>query len=312
MKPNNTDTLVLDELDMMLARELELDARQTIVTLGKKLNTSQTTIKRRLQRLLDAEVITFVTISNMTSHLIGVNIGLNTESGKASEVAEHLRTYSNIKRVILTTGRYDIIISMLFHDLSRITDFIDEALSNIPCLTAAEKIIVMEATKTSWKYLNDDIDGYCQPPLREFDELDLKLMKELELAPRESIKDLGVKLGMNRQIVGRKLQSLLNDNVIQVVSIANPVFFGLNVPVFIFVKVRPGYVKAVASSLVSERRIHHICIITGPFDLFVNATFRDISELSDFLMNRMGNYKGIMSHETLLQVAFAKRSYSIV
>ena len=189
-------------------------------------------------------------------------------------------------------------------------DFLDGDLSHVPHLTTAEKIVVMETTKVSWKYLNDDTDRFRQPSLREFDELDLKLIRELELCPRESIKQLGDRLGVNRKLVGRKLQSLLTDNVIQVVSIAKPSFFGLNVPVFIFVKVQPGKVRSVANSLVAERRVHHICIITGPFELFVNATFRDMGGLSDFLMDRLGNYEGVVSHETLIQVGFAKRSYS--
>ena len=314
MKMENTDKpamLELDELDLMLARELELDARQTNVVLARKLNTSQMTVKRRLQRLLDQGVITFATIAPLP-HLIGVNIGLNVSPGKAGEVAEYLRTYRSIQRIILTTGRYDIILSMVFSDFNRVTDFLDGDLSHVPHLIDAEKILVMETIKMSWKYLNDDTDRYRQPPLREFDELDLKLIKELELCPRESIKDLGSKLGVNRKLAGRKFQSLLADNVIQVVSIANPSLFGLNVPVFIFVKVQPGKVRFVANSLAAERRVHHIHIITGPFELFVNAIFRDLEELSGFLMNHLGNYEGVISHETLIQVGFAKRSYSVL
>lgn len=314
MKTNNPDTsamLELDELDLMLARELELDARQTNVALAGKLNTSQMTVKRRLQRLQDRGIITFATITNMPFR-IGAMIGLNVNPGKAGEVAEHLRTYRNIQRIIMTTGRYDIILSMTFSKFKGMIDFFDGDLSHVPHLISAEKTIVMDATKISWRYLNDDTDVSRQPRLRDFDELDLKLIRELEVSPRASIKDLGDKLGVNRKLVGRRLQSLLSDNIIQVVSIARPSFFGLNVPVFIFVKVRPGKVKSVASSLVAERSVRHICVITGPFELFVHAIFRDLEQLSDFLMNHLGCYEGVVSHETLIQVGFAKRSYSVL
>jgi DNA-binding Lrp family transcriptional regulator len=306
--------LELDELDMMLAKELELDARQSNVILAEKLNTSQTTVKRRLQRLLDGGVITFATIVTMPLRLqlIGANIGLNVVPGKVGEVAKHLRTYKSIQRIIMTTGRYDMILSITCKGFQGLIDFLDGDLRYVPHLVAAEKIVVIETTKMSWKFLNDNTRGFQQPQPRELDGLDLKLIEELELSPRESFKDMGDKLGVHRKLVARKIQSLLTDNVIQVVSIVEPSFFGLNVPVFILVKVRPGKIRSMANDLVAERRVHHICITSGPSELFVTAVFRDLGELSDFLMNRLGNYEGVVSHETLIRLGFAKRSYSVL
>ncbi|MDD5095859.1 MAG: AsnC family transcriptional regulator, partial [Dehalococcoidia bacterium] len=51
----------LDELDLMLIRELEVDARRSAKELAAKLGTSHTTVQRRLRYLLDEGVISFVT-----------------------------------------------------------------------------------------------------------------------------------------------------------------------------------------------------------------------------------------------------------
>lgn len=316
MKTNNTNkpaTLELDELDMMLARELENDARQSNRVLAIKLATSQATVKRRLERLLNEGILTFATITNVTQleFTIGVVIGLNASPGKIDEVAEYLKSYSSIQRVILTTGRYDIVISMFFNDFSSLAEFFDGDLSHVPHLVDADSMVLIDTLKTSWKYLNDDTEQFRNPQPRDFDELDIRLIKEMELCPRESIKDLGKKLGVNRKLVSRKLQSLMADNVIRVVSIAQPSLFGFNVQVFIFVKVQPGKVRSVAINLAAESRVHAICIITGPFELFLSAVFRDLEEMSDFLRNHLGNYEGVVSHETLIQMGYAKRSYSV-
>ena len=82
--------------------------------------------------------------------------------------------------------------------------------------------------------------------------------------------------------------------------------------VCIFVKIQLGKVRSLANSLVAEGKVHHICIITGPFQLFLKAAFRDLEELTDFLTNHLGNYEGVVYHETLIQIGIAKRSYSIL
>lgn len=311
---DKTPTLELDELDLMLARELELDARQSNRTLSRKLAISEATVKRRLQKLLGEGVITIAAFTDQLSlgFKTGVFMGLKISPGKVDEVAECLRPFSRVQRIILTTGCYDIIISTLFHNPREVGDFIDEDLSCIPNLVISEKIMFFENIKTSWKYLNGDTERYQQPTPRDLDELDLRLIKELELCPRGSASELGRKLRVDRKLVARRLQALLADNIVQVVSIVKPSFFGLNMHVFIFLKVQPGKIRSVANSLITERRVHHICLTTGPFELFLSAAFRDLEELSDFLRNHLGSYPGVTSHETLIQVAFPKRSYSLL
>lgn len=304
----------LDELDLMLVRELEADARQSISALSRKLSVSKATVKKRLHRLLDEEAIT---ITTFTDHLslgfqVWVMIGVSVRPGKIDEVAKNLRSYKSIRRILLTTGRYDLLIYTVFHNASELTDFYDGDLSGIPYLVSAETMIFLDIIKITWNYLNDDTNQYQRHTPRDIDELDRKLIRELELCPRETVTNLGRKLGVNRLLAGKKLRSLLADNIIRVVSFAQPSLIGLNVQVCIFVKVQPGQVRLLADSLAAERRVHYICIITGRFQLYLNAVFRDLDEMSDFLRNHLGNYPGVVSHETLTLVAFAKRSYSLL
>lgn len=304
----------LDELDLMLAKELELDARQTNRILAKKLATSESTVGRRLQRLKDEGVIDIVVRTSPPSMGLNTSVvmGLNVSRGKIDEVIEHLQPYKMIARIIRTLGRYEIVISAYFHSKRELNIFIREDLTRFPYIAGADLIIVLDSLKVSWKYFNKDTVPYHEPEPHDLDELDLKLIKELVLCPRESIVKLAKKLGSNRILLGKRLRSLMDDEIVRVISIAKPELFGLNLPAFIFVRVQPNKIVTTANAIVSERRVRHIAIATGSFNLFLNAVFKDMEEMSHFITNRLINLPGVICYETLIQVAFAKRSYSLL
>jgi DNA-binding Lrp family transcriptional regulator len=56
--------LELDELDLMLTKELELDARQSIRVLSRKLGVTEITVRKRMLALLDRKVITIAVFTN--------------------------------------------------------------------------------------------------------------------------------------------------------------------------------------------------------------------------------------------------------
>jgi len=100
--------------------------------------------------------------------------------------------------------------------------FFGRDLSHVPHLTDAETILSVEAVEVSWQYLNQNTERVPKPKLHGADELDLRLINELESSSREAIKNLVEKLSADRKLVGRRLQDLLNDDdgVIRVASIA--------------------------------------------------------------------------------------------
>lgn len=295
----------LDELDLALARELELDARQSIRSLAKKLGTSDTTVSRRLQALLDERVINIVAIAAAAPLGLKTSVlmGLNISPGRSSEAVQCLRSFSNVTRIMQTAGCYDIIVSTIFQSPGEVRDFVDTQLSRINGLVVTEKFMLFENIKSSWKHLSDNTERYRPPSPRVLDKLDLSLIQELRVSPRATALELGRKLGVNRALAGKRLRALLADNILRVVSVAKPSFFGLNVHIYMFVKIRPGQIGAVANGLVSEKRIQHITLTTGRFEVLIGAAFRDMDELSDFVENRLGSYPGVISQETLTQVA---------
>jgi len=145
----------LDDLDLVLIRELENDGRQTNTDLAKKIGTSKATARRKLKKLLDGGIIKVVAVANPPAlgYRTVATMGINVRPGDVDAVAERLASYENVHFVIISTGRYDIITWMMFQEPEDLSDFLRNELGNIPGLVSVETMINLKIIKASFNYL---------------------------------------------------------------------------------------------------------------------------------------------------------------
>ncbi len=151
----------LDELDLVLIRELESDGRQTNTDLAKKIGTSKATARRKLKKLLDGGIIKVVAVANPPAlgYRTVATMGINVRPGDVDAVAERLASYENVHFVIISTGRYDIIAWMMFQEPEDLSDFLRTELGNIPGLVSVETMINLKIIKASFAYLAEENSG---------------------------------------------------------------------------------------------------------------------------------------------------------
>ncbi|MDD5094100.1 MAG: Lrp/AsnC family transcriptional regulator [Dehalococcoidia bacterium] len=292
--------LELDELDIRIVMALEADARQSARSLAPKFNTTPTTVQRRLQRLLEARAIKIITVTDPES--LGFRtravIGINTRPGKQDNAAECLLSLPNTQYMWLTMGRYDMMVYTVFRDMHELVSFVDQKLSCIPDLTHIEELLILEEAKDSWMHLTGPVGAVGKAVPRKVDESDRQLIRELELCPRESITNLSSKLRMSTKAVRRKLQTLIDDNIVRIFSVVNPSTFGFGIQAAIFVRVCNGNIVSAVNTLAENKKILHMLMITGPFKILLHGNFRDMEELTLFLKNDLANIPGVLSQET--------------
>ena len=148
----------IDELDLVLIRELESDGRQTNTDLAKKIGTSKATARRKLKKLLDEDIIKVVAVANPPAlgYKTVATMGLNVRPGDVDNVANKLASYDNVHFVIVSTGRYDIIVWMMFKEPEDLSDFLRTELGNIKGLVSVETMINLKIIKASFTYLPKD------------------------------------------------------------------------------------------------------------------------------------------------------------
>lgn len=145
---------LLDELDRRIITILQADGRRPNTDIARGLKVSETTVRKRINRLVSRGLINVVAVP--TPLAVGMNlsaiIGISAALPKLRDVSERLRRQREVRYVGVSTGRYDIIIEAFFFDQRHFLDFISNTLGRTPGVTALETSMILEVVKFSYEW----------------------------------------------------------------------------------------------------------------------------------------------------------------
>jgi DNA-binding Lrp family transcriptional regulator len=304
----------VDQTDIMLIKELEIDARQTNWELANKLGISSATVGRRLERLHDERTIRISTIADSFALGYGTQavIGINVHSGQVDAVANELASCEYVQSVGILTGPYDIIAWTVFQNLDALSNFIGTIVGNIFGIVSTEIMMTLKLIKASFGLFTSDkiiTTNRAINPCSTIDVLDLNLIREMQMDSRQTTKDLAEKLGISRPTARKRLHRLIDDNLIRIVTITDPCILEYRMRGALLIKVHPGKIESVAEVLAKHDRISHLVLTAGRYEIVAWSIFRDQGDMSSFVRNELSNIPGIISHETAISLRIAKASF---
>jgi Lrp/AsnC family transcriptional regulator for asnA, asnC and gidA len=142
-----------DLVDRSLVALLQVDGRLSFAELSRLLGIPEPTVRRRIKRLLDEQVMQIVAVPD--PHKIGYGIhaiiGSRVQPGKVGEVVRLLKGMRPIRYIGVTTGAYDIVIEALFQNNDEFRVFLTESLGQIEGLIGTETSYVLDVAKRSYK-----------------------------------------------------------------------------------------------------------------------------------------------------------------
>jgi Lrp/AsnC family transcriptional regulator for asnA, asnC and gidA len=153
---------------------------------------------------------------------------------------------------------------------------------------------------------NGDRRGPVRRP-RRFDDLDRKIVEALQANGRESFRAIGARLGVSEATVRARYGRLVEDGILQVVAVTNPLGLGFEGMAMVGVRTS-GSPEPVADEIASWDEADYVVITAGQFDLVVEVVCADRRALLD-LTNRMRALGGVVSTETFLYLEMVKQLY---
>ena len=167
---------MIDRLDLRLVKELRKNGRQSYVDLAKILGVVEGTVRRRVKKLLDKNVIKIVAVPNpreLGYNFVGI-MGLQVRMADLRELADKLIGKPNVCYLAFVTGRYDLVAIVLTHSPQELSQFIEKELSVITGILRTETFVNLDIIKGTWP------------------ELDIsQLIDNLEIAPPPKVKTKG-------------------------------------------------------------------------------------------------------------------------
>ena len=139
-----------------------------------------------------------------------------------------------------------------------------------------------------------------------YDDLDIKVIRELQTDGRRSYAELADKLGVVEGTVRRRVKRLVQDDIVRVVGAPNLRKLGYGFIATVGLQVRMADLRSVADSLARNKHVCYLAFVTGRYDLMAMIITRSPEELSGFIEKEISAIPAILRSETFVNLDIIK------
>ena len=139
----------LDATDRALVNLLRGDARLTNKAIATKLGVAEGTIRARLKRLQEAQLVRFTALTNiaLTGPLRVLLVRAKTSPTELRAVAEAISAMPEFKAVTITTDTYGVVAIALTGDHGRDADSLTALVAALPGVHATHTSLITDSLK---------------------------------------------------------------------------------------------------------------------------------------------------------------------
>lgn len=144
----------LDTLDRAILAVLQEDARLTHRAIAVRVGSSEPTVRRRLDRMLDAGLVKIVAVASPFALGYGVIaiLGLQIDRAYQRQIEQALHALPEVRFVGLTIGSYDVILEVWLPSSEALLTFLSDQLGGLPGIQRAESWQVLKLSKYSYDW----------------------------------------------------------------------------------------------------------------------------------------------------------------
>ena len=139
------------------------------------------------------------------------------------------------------------------------------------------------------------------------DDIDRELIRVLQADGRTSFSQLGRVVGLSDAACRQRVRRLLDDGVIDIVAVTDPVKLGLGYQAMLGITVS-GDTRKVCIDIGAFSEAVYVVMTTGRFDLLVEVVVRDGEGFVD-LSNTIRMMEGVSSVEVMSYLDITKQTY---
>jgi Lrp/AsnC family transcriptional regulator for asnA, asnC and gidA len=151
--PSVLEAVPLDEVDQDIINLLKEDGRKPFTDIAKQLSLPESTVRYRVQRLLQSSVMQIRAQLNPRKlgvpHIVTMRI--NVACGRIDAVAEQLSTMPEVQFVAIVTGHYNIIMDACFGTHEDLLVLFDK-IQRIPGIIHYDSCTVLKLLKSEYQY----------------------------------------------------------------------------------------------------------------------------------------------------------------
>ena len=141
------------------------------------------------------------------------------------------------------------------------------------------------------------------------DDVNKLIIEQLQRDGRMSYAALAKVVGLSEAAVRQRVQRLLDNGVMQIVAVTDPLTLGFARQVMVGLKVT-GDMRPIADALSKIAEVDYVVICAGAYDLLAELVCTDDDHLLALLNDQIRAIPGVTGTETFVYLKLAKQTYA--
>ncbi|WP_062236192.1 Lrp/AsnC family transcriptional regulator [Fictibacillus sp. FJAT-27399] len=143
------------------------------------------------------------------------------------------------------------------------------------------------------------------------DQLDKGIIKLLSKDGRMSFTEIAQRLNVTEKTVRTRYNNLVENNILEVVGVVNPISLGVKVGAIIQISAVPPWMEDTIKKLQEIAGIRFITLTSGEYQLLVQANVRHYEEITE-IVKSIHHIEGINKTNVILQMDIYKNSFEYI
>lgn len=145
--------VALDEVSKAIIEQLQQDGRRSYASIGKVVGLSEAAVRQRVQRLVESGVMQVVAVTDplqlgfARQAMIGVTV-----SGPLEGVADTLAELDEVDYVVITAGRYDLLVEVVCETDEHLLDLISSRIRSLEGVVSTETFMYLKLRKQTYSW----------------------------------------------------------------------------------------------------------------------------------------------------------------
>ena len=141
------------------------------------------------------------------------------------------------------------------------------------------------------------------------DDTSRAIIRQLQEDGRRPYASIGKAVGLSEAAVRQRVQKLVDNGVMQIVAVTDPMQVGFARQAMIAISVS-GDVEKVADELAAIGEVDYIVVTAGSFALLAEVVVEDDAHLLSLVNSRIRAIPGVTRTETFLYLKLVKQTYN--
>ncbi|MBM9463029.1 Lrp/AsnC family transcriptional regulator [Aeromicrobium sp. YIM 150415] len=320
----------LSSLDRAIVAALQLNGRATWKAVAVAVDSTETTVARRAQRLLDSGIVRVVGVVDVLLCGLGTPalVGIRCRPGRTAEVGAAMAARDDVRFVTTVSGGTDVVAEFVVDGRAGLLDIGGPVLADPTLVDRVDHYPVLRTFRGIHDWDPGALPAEASAVLRPrkvptfeatastadqggLDDLDHAIMGQLSQDGRRNYGEVASALDTSQATVSRRMDALLSTGRIRFRTLVQPSALGLPEEIMLWCKVSPAGLTAAATRLAEHPAVKYLVAASGEHQLIGRAALRDYESIYPFLTEDIAGIEDITDASITPEIQVLKRSWQL-